>query len=336
LSIVQIVTGNLSQTSYNQSQNLDAIATHNDNETGMSDNDSVSTTAKYLIGAVTKLTGLSIDVVRVWERRYGAVRPTRSAGGTRLYSDADVLRLNRLRRAVEAGFGIGPASRLSETELDELLTGAQPAPDQADPYQSTRQRFIAAIRSMDVVAADQELARAATLLPPTELLKRIVSPLFEELRSRKALKEFGLAHERVATGLLRRMLESLIRLYPPSGTADTMILAAPVGDDHEFDLLFTALLGAVNGWRVVYLGSGVPASEIALTVQLTNARVLTLNVSTESYRIDEELESISRAVSGSTQVWVTGAAAPRQKAHIGRVNWTPVLDLEDLDARLKR
>ena len=302
----------------------------------MPDDDPVSVTPKYLIGVVTKLTGLSIDVVRVWERRYGAVRPVRSAGGTRLYSDADVLRLNRLHRAVERGYGIGQAARLSESELDELIAGAQPSADRGDRYQSVRQRFIAAIQTMDVAAADQELARAATLFPPGELVKRIVSPIVDEVSERKARREFGVAHERVATGLLRRMLESLIRLYPPAGNLDTLVLASPAGEGHEFTLLLAALLAAVHGWRVVYLGADVPAAEIALAVRLTNARVLTLNVATENYRIDEELETISSVISGSTQVWISGTAAFRQRAHIGRANWSLVRDLEELDDKLTR
>jgi MerR family transcriptional regulator, light-induced transcriptional regulator len=302
----------------------------------MPDDDSVSVTPKYLIGVVTKLTGLSIDVVRVWERRYGAVRPVRSSGGTRLYSDADVLRLNRLHRAVQGGYGIGQAARLSERELDELIAGAEPSPAQADPYQSVRQRFIAAIQTMDVGAADQELARAATLFSPGELVKRIISPIFDEVRERKTLKEFGVAHERVATGLLRRMLESLIRLYPSSGNLDTLVLAAPAGEGREFDLLLAALLAAVHGWRVVFLGADVPAAEIALAVRLTNARVLSLSVGTESYKIDEELDTISRIVSGSTEVWISGTEASRQRARIGRANWILVRDLEDLDTRLKK
>ena len=298
--------------------------------------DPVSVTPKYLIGAVTKLTGLSIDVVRVWERRYGAVRPVRSAGGTRLYSDADVVRLNRLHRAVERGYGIGQAARLSETELDELIATGEPSPDREDPYQSIRERFLAAIRTMDVVAADQELARAAALYPPTELVKRIVSPLFEDLSQRKTHKELGVAHDRVATGLLRRLLESLIRLYRPSGNVDTVVLATPAGELYEFDLLLAALLAAVQGWRGVYLGSDVQAAEIALTVRLSNARVLALNIQTQNYRIDEELETISTIVDSSTQVWITGAAALRQRVNMGRSTWLLVRDLDDLDELLRR
>src|SRR6185369_15796441 len=93
----------------------------------MADDGTESVTPKYLIGRVTKLTGLSVDVVRVWDRRYGAVRPARSGGGTRLYSDADILRLRRLRPAVDGAHSISQAARLSEGELDELIADSQPS-----------------------------------------------------------------------------------------------------------------------------------------------------------------------------------------------------------------
>lgn len=316
-------------------QYLDAITTRNDNESGMPE-EPVSITPKYLIGVVTKLTGLSIDVVRVWERRYGAVRPARSDGGTRLYSDADVLRLNRLRRAVEKGYGIGQAARLSESELNELIAETSPQPDPADPYRSVRERFTVAVQTMDVIAAEQELARAATLFPARELVKKIISPIFNDVSELRARKEFGLAHERIATGLLRRMLESLIRLYPPSGSLDTVVVAAPAGERQESELLTAALLAAVHGWRVVYLGADLPAAEIALAVRLTGARVLSLSIAGAHYRIDDELATISRIVSGSTRVWISGAGALSQREQIDRANWILVRDLDELDDRLMR
>src|SRR5499426_3192226 len=123
----------------------------------MSDNESVSVTPKYMIGAVTRLTGLTADVVRVWERRYGAVRPARSGGGTRLYSDADILRLKRLSQAVQKGHSIGQVSTLPEGELDEMIAEGKRTPDEADPYAAVRERFIEAVQTLDPVAADREL-----------------------------------------------------------------------------------------------------------------------------------------------------------------------------------
>ncbi|MEK6410517.1 MAG: MerR family transcriptional regulator [Acidobacteriota bacterium] len=302
----------------------------------MPSDDTVSVTPKYLIGTVTKRTGLSIDVVRVWERRYGAVRPARSDGGTRLYSDADVLRLRRLRQAVENGHSIGQAAKLSESELDELISDAGQPRDAADPYRAVRERFIEAVQTMDVVAADQELARAATLFPARELVKKIVVPILDEVSERWARKEFGVAHEHFASGLLRSMLVSLLRIYRPYGNLDTLVLATPAGERHEFGLLFAALLAAAHGWRVVYLGVDLPADEIALAVKLTNARVLGLSLATERAETHAELESISNLVSAPTRVWIGGAGALRHRPLIDRANWILVRDLEELDDRLKR
>src|SRR5215210_444129 len=99
----------------------------------MTNEETITEAGKYRIGTVTRLTGLSADVVRVWERRYGAIRPARSAAGTRLYSDADVSRLRRLRQAVEKGHNISQAARLSESELDQLVSDSTTAAEAADP-----------------------------------------------------------------------------------------------------------------------------------------------------------------------------------------------------------
>src|ERR1700753_4069767 len=123
----------------------------------MTQEDMISAAGKYRIGAVTRLTGLSADVVRVWERRYGAIRPVRSEAGTRLYSDADVARLRRLRQAVEKGHSIGQAARLSEDELDRIVDEEQAAGDAPSPYAKVRERFLDAISRMDWATAALEI-----------------------------------------------------------------------------------------------------------------------------------------------------------------------------------
>jgi DNA-binding transcriptional MerR regulator len=301
----------------------------------MPTDDGASETPKYLIGRVTKLTGLSVDVLRVWERRYGAVRPARSGGGTRLYSDADIRRLRRLRQAVDSGHSISQAARLSEGELDELIADAQPSIKAADPYLAVRERFIEAVGAMDVVAADQELARAATLFPVREVVKQIIAPILDQVGERRAHREFGVAHERLASVLLRNLMGLLFRLCSPSDDADTIVLATPASERNEFGSLLAALLGAAHGWRVVFLGADVPAAEIALAVRLTSARVLMLSLINGQSGIKQELTAISGLVPFSTQVWISGARAAGHEL-IARASWTVVRDLEQLDDLLGR
>ena len=75
----------------------------------MSDSDSSASTdePKYRIGAVCRLTGISQHVLRVWEKRYGAVEPARSETDRRLYSESDVSRLSLLKVLVDRGQAIG-------------------------------------------------------------------------------------------------------------------------------------------------------------------------------------------------------------------------------------
>lgn len=292
--------------------------------------------AKYRIGVVTRLTGLSADVVRVWERRYGAIRPARTEGGTRLYSDGDIARLRKLRQAVEMGHAIGQAAKLSNAELDEIASEAEQVAGAPDMYATLRERFLDAVQEMDVVAAELELTRAATLFSTHILTTSIVAPILDEISERWAHQEFGVAHTQLASGLLRNLLSSLFRLYPPTSRAETIVLATPATERHEFGVLLAALLAATRGWRVINLGIDLPAADIAFSVRLTGARVLALSVATHSPQIEEEFEGLTNLLLNSTLVWVGGAEASKYRPFIDRAGWSLVRDLEHLDDRLRR
>jgi DNA-binding transcriptional MerR regulator len=77
--------------------------------------------SKYRIGAVSRLTGITQDILRVWERRYGVVQPKRSEGGDRLYSREDVTRLTLIKRLVDADNAISTVARLTLKQLQQRL-----------------------------------------------------------------------------------------------------------------------------------------------------------------------------------------------------------------------
>src|SRR6476660_6360562 len=92
---------------------------------------------RHPIGVVADRTGLTADVLRVWERRYGVVKPTRSRGGQRLYSDADIERLSLLHRATQGGHGISHVVSLDNARLREVVraieTGIEGTPARLTP-----------------------------------------------------------------------------------------------------------------------------------------------------------------------------------------------------------
>ena len=302
----------------------------------MTNGEVISSAGKYRIGMVTKLTGLSADVVRVWERRYGAVRPVRSEAGTRLYSDADISRLRRLRQAIEKGHSISRAAQFTEAELDAVISDSEKATDASDPYSIVRDRFLEAVARIDVVAADLELSRAATLFPARLLITKIVAPILDEVGRRWAHKEFGVAHEHVATYLLRNVLSSLFRLYPPTEPAETIVLATPAEERHEFGILLASLFAATRGWRVVYLGTDLPAVDIAQAIRLTGSRLLALSLVDQNPQTEKELRAIAAALPAGTRVWIGGGEALKHRELIHSLNWILIRDLDDLDDRLRR
>jgi DNA-binding transcriptional MerR regulator len=296
-------------------------------------------TPKYRIGTVSRLTGLSADVVRVWERRYQAIQPHRTEGGSRLYSDNDIERLRRLRQAVELGYAIGQVARTPDAELDQFTRPARtvmPLPESQDPHQRVRENFLTAIARLDVVTADFEINRAATLFPPRVLVQHLVSPLLTEIGERWAHQEFGIAQEHVATNLIRNLLSSLIRLYPPATNAESIVMATPPGERHEFGLLQAALYAAMRGWRVIYLGLDLPIAEMLQAVKLAKARVLALSlVNPNLPDLDEAVHQLAQQVPLTTRVWLGGPEAERRHTLIEQYHWTLLRDFADLDNRLR-
>src|SRR5262249_50214014 len=164
----------------------------------------------------------------------------------------------------------------------------------------------------------------------------IICPLLAEIGSRWAHQDFGIAQEHVATNLIRNLIISQFRLYPPDESAETVVFATNVDERNEFGILIGALIAATRGWYVVYLGTDMPAKEIVRTVKLTKARVLVLSVVNPNSGTEEELRIICEQIPSPARVWIGGAEAIRYRELLEKANWIMVRDFEDLDDRLKR
>ena len=136
----------------------------------------------YAIGAVADLTNLTAHTIRVWERRYDAVTPTRSAGGTRRYSHRDVERLRVLSAAVQAGHRIGDIVHLDDRALADLFRGA-PVVEVPRARSTPRlddlvvERIIRAADAVNVRDVEGELSVHFQLLGPEEFEQRLLCPL---------------------------------------------------------------------------------------------------------------------------------------------------------------
>lgn len=301
---------------------------------------------RHPIGVAAERTGLSLDVLRVWERRYGAVAPTRAAGGQRLYSDADLERLRLLRLATLAGRGIGQVASLGTEELAELVredetarrrTGTWPPMVAPAPAENDIQRALAFTRALDGLALEGLLRRSVAVSGMGVFLDALAEPLLRRIDEERDAGHLTTAQERLATLTLRRLLDGAMLSLAVPNEASHLLVATPAGERRELEALLVAVAAAVEGWRVTYLGPDLSADEIAGAAAGTAAQAVGVSVSRPARRgsLVEELRRLRAALPARVPLLVGGVRAHRLAAELEGGGIHVVEDLAHLRAALR-
>src|SRR5215218_3264004 len=224
----------------------------------MSTNSSSASSPRHPIGVVSRRTGLKPDLIRAWERRYGAVAPGRTDTRRRFYSDADISRLALLKRVVDTGRSISQVANLSNEELESLVEPGKPlapahAPggtsggDTADPY---LELCLSAARRLEVGELELHLQRASVALSRTTLLDRLLVPLLHRVGELWHQGEMRPTHEHVASAVVGSFLGGMYHAVDTPATAPHLIATTPPRQRHELGALMVAAVAAGEGWRV--------------------------------------------------------------------------------------
>ena len=268
--------------------------------------------ARYPMRVVMSRTGLTADVLRAWERRYGAVQPYRSPAGQRLYSDRDVERLLLLRRATLDGHSIGAIATLDDHALEALLARS-PATEAATPHAELRtllREAMHAAERLDSSALEATLRRATMALGATPFVDEFAPRFLVEVGERWHAGTLGVAHEHLATSLVRRALDRVIEAFVVPVRAPRLVVATPAGEQHELGAMLVAAAAAQEGWRVVYLGANLPAAEIIGAAQDVHARAVALSlVAARGHDVVAELRATARGLPDGTSLLVGGRTA---------------------------
>jgi DNA-binding transcriptional MerR regulator len=283
-------------------------------------------TARYPIRTAARLCGLTTDTLRVWERRYRAVQPVRSNGGARYYTESELQRLTLLRRAVDSGHSIRQVATLADGELRRLVGGpaqagiapnGAPAPAAAEPGQgpiaAARERFLAAIDTLDLPGAQAELERVAAFATPHELATEMVAPIMQAAGERWSAGTWRIAHVHSCSAASRTVLGTLIGLYGRQASGPTLLCCALNGEFYEIDVLLSALLAAAQRWRVVYLGPSIPAEDLVSVAATLEPRAVAVGLawpeSTEA--LAETVTYLRHELAAEVELWLGGSGASR-------------------------
>jgi MerR family transcriptional regulator, light-induced transcriptional regulator len=299
---------------------------------------------RHPIQVVAKRTGLSADVLRAWEKRYGVLDPARSGGGRRLYSDDDIDYLRLLRRATAAGRNVGQVVGLGRAELeamvreDEAAVAARPSgrPPGGEEVAETIEQALAAILALDSPALDAALRRAMIETEALRFLDAVVVPLLARIGQQWQHGEVSPAHEHVASSVIHGVLAGFTGTFIPRPDAPRLLSATPQGQRHEFGAMLVAASAAALGWRITYLGGDLPAGAIAAAARQAEAAVVALSLvhPEDDPDIPGELRALRTALPADMVLIVGGAAAKSYARALKDVKALVVADLGALRATL--
>lgn len=306
---------------------------------------SSATDGLYPIRVAIKLTGLTADTIRVWERRYRAIEPARTEGNTRMYSAADIRRLIQLKEATVKGHRIHRIAGLSDEELARLnavespiLTSAQefsPAIEPVDNYRPLIDDYLKSIARFDVRRSQQLLSRAAAVMNTPDFLKYLLLPILRKTGHQWEVGKMGVAHEHLVSMQARALLVRMTELLSAQPGSFKIVITTPEGHLHEFGALVGALTAASRGFEPIYLGPNLPEADIIQAVTVSRANILLLSVLREMEEPDlEKFNAMLRRLSAHVETWV---GIPGDHAALNRVAEVRYLTrFEDLDVMLTR
>jgi len=252
------------------------------------------------IGELSRRVGVSPEVLRAWETRYGLVRPERTKGGLRLFSEEDERRVHLMRKNIAAGLSAAEAARLAT--LSEDSSGHERAASFAEIETALAQGLEALDEPMAQSALD-ELFRAFAL---PFALSKVILPFLHRLGERWAAAEVSVAQEHFASSVIGGRLRALTRGWG-NGMGPRAILACPPGERHEFGLLCFGLALREHGWRITYLGAETPLREITDALGEAVPSIVVLSAISQQRFLDasEEITALGTRV----RVGIGGAGA---------------------------
>jgi DNA-binding transcriptional MerR regulator len=295
----------------------------------------------YPIRAAARLTRLTVDTLRAWERRYRVVSPQRK-NGARFYSQADIERLSMLREALDRGHSIGNASALSNTDLKKLVSASPVAASgnrDARPGKEPLAAIVAAVENFSYAAADRELGRMASIISPRDVVYQVALPLMRLSGQRWHDQRMRVAQEHMMSQLLGNLLGGMLRLFTPVSPPATVLTAALAGDLHGFGILAAAMLTASAGLGVIHLGPNLPLEEVSFAAKRAGARVVLISLtgSDDFAERASQVASLRSRLPADTELWV--AVNPRELAaalKVKRKGVQCIRDFGELEHELKR
>src|SRR3954466_9960728 len=258
------------------------------------------------IGELSRRLGVSADRLRAWERRYALLQPIRTAGGFRLYSRADELRVRAMQRHLAEGLSAAEAARAA------LAGEASPPPSAGGPGAAARRAELTAeLTRFDATRAHAVLDRLFAEIGVDAAMRDVVFPFLHDLGEGWVRAEVHVGQEHFASNVLNARLLALLR-GTERGAGPMAVLACAPGERHTLGLIGFGVALRNRGWQTTYLGADTPVAALRRTADAVAPAVVVLATSTPThlFRVEDQL----RALATEAPLALAGQGASRALA----------------------
>jgi len=273
----------------------------------------------YKMGTITRLTGLSPEVLRAWERRYGFLEPERGRGGHRRYTEDDLRVLRRVVALIAEGRSIGEIAVRGRRGLLEDAGGGAEATELAAESRAagsgavTRwiDEIVAGALAIDGAPIRTALNSAFAALDPEVVIDGVITPAARTIGDLWAAGRCTVAGEHLASALFARRVRSLFgeasRVAPAPAEGASVVCCCLPDELHELGGLIAAYYLAREGAAVMWLGAALPLEDLMVTARRLAPETIYLSVTRtetfDAYR-DDLLQALREAPPGIR--WVLG------------------------------
>ena len=283
------------------------------------------------IRALASLTGVNPVTLRAWERRYGLLRPERTASGRRVYGHEHVELVRRVLALTSRGIPIGQVRAALEA------APAEPAPaSRADAWHARLELMAGAITRLDEGELDHLYDEVLAVHPVEQVTRRLLVPLLVRLGERWRDLPGAIAEEHFFATYMRSKLGARLLHRTRYAEGPRLLAACAPGEQHEIGLLLFALEAREAGMRPVILGADTPFDEVAAAQARArcDAIVISCSVDPPAGVLQRELRSLVRKC--AVPVFVGGGAATRQRALVVAAGAIPLGTEVDDGVRMMR
>jgi DNA-binding transcriptional MerR regulator/methylmalonyl-CoA mutase cobalamin-binding subunit len=287
----------------------------------------------YRIARAAELAGLSEEVIRAWERRYGVPRPQRTPTGYRVYTEADIAVLRRLKQLTEDGMAIREAAALVPA-FEAETAPAEDARNGAAPAEVARwhRAIVGAAHRLDQAAVDDVLGHAFAALSPLAVYDLLLVPLERELGRTWQDSRLGVTEEHLVSHAVRTRLATILQTGPRAARRHALCACFPE-ELHDLGLFGAALRLREAGCRITFLGQRVPVKQLVGAMRAVEPDVVALACVTDpgADALRETLAAIAAGRPRRTVIIAGGVAAERHHESFRRAKIDVVA--EDADWR---